>query len=129
MQIERSYETIDGKPLGPSVSLGDIVDAVIKINALDKRTFDNVAIVDLLRSRIPHVQTMLMDHATLLANHSSWGYEPSPVRRDLPHLTAAEQAVYDDLRDNRLRSNLRLEQELIAWHLVEAAIRNITSSQ
>ncbi len=48
MQIERTYETIDGKPLGASVPLGALVDAVIKVNAFDSRTIANVAIVDLL---------------------------------------------------------------------------------
>lgn len=48
MQIERSYETPDGKPVTGKVALGDVVDAVIKINAFDNRTVENVAIVDLL---------------------------------------------------------------------------------
>jgi len=42
--------------------------------------------------------------------------------RDLPSLNREEQALYDDLRDNRLRKNLRLEQEKVGFGWVEAAL-------
>jgi len=42
--------------------------------------------------------------------------------RDLPRLNAEEGALYDDLRDNRLRRNLRLEQERIGFGWVEVAL-------
>jgi hypothetical protein len=42
--------------------------------------------------------------------------------RDLPRLNREEQALYDDLRDNRLRKNLRLEQEKVGFGWVEAAL-------
>ena len=52
-----------------------------------------------------------------LAFESLWGTESSPIDRDLPRLTAGERALYDDLRDNRIGTHLRLEQERIgfAW--------------
>jgi hypothetical protein len=56
-----------------------------------------------------------MDRATLAAFQNLWGNEPQPTRRDLPRLNAEEQALYNDLRDNRLAPNLRLEQERIAY--------------
>jgi hypothetical protein len=80
------------------------------------------AILDLLRSTLPHVRSLLMDHATLHAHESQWGVEPVQVRRDLANLTRAERDLYDDLRDNRIRANLRLEQELTRYHLIEAAV-------
>ena len=54
---------------------------------------------------------------TFLAFESLWGTESSPIDRDLPRLTAGERALYDDLRDNRIGTHLRLEQERIgfAW--------------
>lgn len=33
------------------------------------------------------------------------------VVHDLPRLTDAERALFDELRDNRIRKGLRLEQE------------------
>jgi len=80
------------------------------------------AILDLLRSKLPHVRSLMMDHATLHAHEAQWGRETVQVRRDLPNLTRAERDIYDDLRDNRIRANLRLEQELTRYHLIESAV-------
>ncbi|OGB28367.1 MAG: hypothetical protein A3F78_21350 [Burkholderiales bacterium RIFCSPLOWO2_12_FULL_61_40] len=73
------------------------------------------AILDQLRAQFPQVQSLLMDKATLLAHATQWGEEPQPVLRDLPRLTVEERAVFDALRDNRLRVGLRLEQERIGF--------------
>ena len=62
-----------------------------------------------------------MDRATLLAFESHWGEETNQTLRDLPRLTDAERDLYDQLRDNRLKKNLRLEQERIGFGWVAAA--------
>ena len=80
------------------------------------------AILDQLRSQFDHVQSFLMDRATLLAFESQWGEEAAPTVRDLPRLTAHERALFDDLRDNRIRKNLRLEQERIGFGWVQQAL-------
>jgi hypothetical protein len=80
------------------------------------------AILDQLRSRFQYVDSLLMDRATLLAHEAHWGREAEPVHHDLPRLTAAEHALYDELRGNRLRESLRLEQEHIGFRWVEAAL-------
>lgn len=80
------------------------------------------AMLDQLRSQFPHVQSFLMDRAALLAFTTHWGTETKPTQRDLSHLGPAEQALYDDLRDNRLRKNLRLEQERIGFEWMKAAL-------
>jgi hypothetical protein len=80
------------------------------------------AILDRLRNRLPHVRSFLMDRATLLAHEALWGEEHKQTTIDLPTLTAAEEALYDDLRDNRIRKNLRLEQERVGFHSVEAGL-------
>ncbi|MDD2883112.1 MAG: DUF2220 family protein [Rhodoferax sp.] len=80
------------------------------------------AILDQLRVRLPQVQSLLMDRATLMAHASQWGEEPQPVWRDLPRLKADEAALFDDLRTQRLRPMLRLEQERIGFESVKAAL-------
>ena len=45
-----------------------------------------------------------------------------PLKRDLPHLTPDEEALYNDLRDQRLGKNLRLEQERIPFQQVAMAL-------
>lgn len=87
------------------------------------------AILDLLRAAVPHTASMLMDHATLHAHELQWGTEPTQVRRDLLHLNAAERALYDDLRDNRIRPNLRFEQELTSFGLVERTVATLTDDR
>jgi len=66
-----------------------------------------------------------MDHETLYAHQSHWGTEPDPNRQDLPRLTASERALFDDLRDDRIRKNLRLEQERIAFGWLTAALERL----
>lgn len=73
-------------------------------------------ILSRVRAVLPHIQSLLMDRATLLAHEQLWGREPNPVRYPLPHLTPGEQALYDDLINNRYGPNLRLEQERIAFN-------------
>lgn len=80
------------------------------------------AILDLLRGRLPHVGSFLMDRATLMAHAAFWGEEGNQVTRDLPRLTAQERALFDDLRDNRIRHGLRLEQERVEFGWVRAAL-------
>jgi hypothetical protein len=83
------------------------------------------AILDQLRHQFDHVESFLMDRETLLAFQSQWDREDKQTLRDLPRLTQDERALYDDLRDNRLRKNLRLEQERINFGWVEAALRKM----
>lgn len=80
------------------------------------------AILDQLRCRFNHVESFLMDRSTLLAFESQWGEEEKQTLRDLPRLNCEEGALYDDLRDNRIRRNLRLEQERIDFSWVEFAL-------
>jgi hypothetical protein len=55
-----------------------------------------------------------------------WGEEGKQTLRDLSRLNPEEAALYDDLRDNRIRKNLRLEQETISFGYVEAALSALT---
>jgi len=83
------------------------------------------AILDQLRAHLPHVQSLLMDRATLLAHRAQWVTEPQPVRRNLPRLTQGETALYNDLRDNRLQVSLRLEQERLGFGWVSARVNPV----
>jgi hypothetical protein len=83
------------------------------------------AILDQLRGRCGQVASFLMDRATLMAHETFWGEEPDQVMHDLPRLTASERALFDDLRDNRIRKGLRLEQERIGFGWVETALADV----
>ena len=80
------------------------------------------AILDQLRTCLPHARSLLMDRATLLAFEAQWGVEDKQTLRDLPRLNSEECAMYNDLRDSRLSPNLRLEQERIGFGWVESAL-------
>ncbi|MGH8548580.1 MAG: Wadjet anti-phage system protein JetD domain-containing protein [Methylococcales bacterium] len=83
------------------------------------------AILDQLRRRFAHAASFLMDRATLMVHEALWGSEPSQVVHDLPSLTDAERALFDELMDNRIRDNVRLEQEMIGFGLVRAALADL----
>lgn len=80
------------------------------------------AILDQLRARLPDVQALLMDRATLMAFEPMWGREERQLTRDLPRLRNEERNLYDDLRDQRIRDNLRLEQEFIGFDHVHSVL-------
>ncbi len=80
------------------------------------------AMLDQLRAYFPQVQSLLMDERTLVGHADHWGHEGVAQQRDLPRLTADERAVYDSLRDNRIRAGLRLEQERIGFGWVCQAL-------
>ena len=80
------------------------------------------AILDQLRSRFDRVASFLMDRPTLMAHEALWGEEIDQVMHDLPRLTDAETALFDELRDNRIRKGLRLEQERVGFQWVMRAL-------
>ena len=85
------------------------------------------AILDQLRSQLPHAESFLMDRATLTKFAAQYGKEDKPTQRDLARLNTDERTLYDDLRDNRLGSNLRLEQEQIGFEWVTAALTSLSA--
>lgn len=72
-------------------------------------------ILDQLRAVHPHVGSVLMDEATLLAHRDAWVSEPSPSNAVLGRLTVEESALYEGLRSDSFGKAVRLEQELIRW--------------
>jgi hypothetical protein len=83
------------------------------------------AMLDRVRAIFPAAQSLLMDRSTLEGNSHLWVGESSPYVGELSRLRAAEQALYDDLRYNRLGERVRLEQERIGFRWVEQAIKAI----
>lgn len=83
------------------------------------------AILDQLRNQFAHVESLLMDRATLLEFEPQWGEEDKQTLRDLSRLNAEEASVYNDLRDNRVRKNLRLEQERIGFGWLATALSRL----
>ena len=83
------------------------------------------AILDRMRTGMPHTRSLLMDEATLQAHRAMWGSEDADKRygAELDHLTPEEQLLFRELRDNHHGQHLRLEQERIAYHWVVDAIR------
>lgn len=81
------------------------------------------AILDQLRSVLPHAESVLMDRNTLMAHRAQWGDEPDSIQRDLPRLRPDEQALYDELRWQRIEARaLRLEQERLGFGWVRDAL-------
>jgi len=83
------------------------------------------AILDHLRSRLPHTRSFLMDRETLMAHREQWCDEPPESRctRELAALAPDERALYDDLRCDRLGLRVRLEQERVGYDRVRRAVQ------
>lgn len=79
------------------------------------------AILDQLRSRVPHATSFLMDRETLQAHAGLLVEEPKPIAHDLLRLTPAETALYDELRSGRWQGRARLEQERVGFEWVQTA--------
>lgn len=84
------------------------------------------AILDQLRRRFGHVESLLMDRSTLDAHAQFWGREDRQVVYDLPCLTSAERSVFDELRDNRLGDGVRLEQEYVGYRCLMTALKQLS---
>jgi hypothetical protein len=84
------------------------------------------AILNQLRAHFPQAASFLMDRDTLQAHTAVWGVEDQPTAVDLTRLTSDERALYDDLRDNRIRRALRLEQEWVGFRWMEARLPQLT---
>jgi hypothetical protein len=87
------------------------------------------SILNQLRGHFPHVASFLMDRATLEAHAALWGFEDKPQRADLCRLTPEEAALYDDLRHDRIRKGLRLEQEHLGFGWIEAQLDRLLARQ
>jgi hypothetical protein len=72
------------------------------------------AMLDKLRANFPAARSMLMDLDTFLAHRRSWSREEAQHTGELTRLTASEQCMLDDLRNNRHGDRLRLEQERVS---------------
>jgi hypothetical protein len=73
------------------------------------------AILDRLRAALPHTRSFLMDRETLIAHRELWGREEERHEGPLSRLTESEQALFDDLRHDRLDERIRLEQERVSF--------------
>ena len=79
-------------------------------------------VVARLRARFGSVRSILMDRETLLAHPRQWVTEPNPTDRSLTNLTGPEEALYQDLIEDRYGPAVRLEQERVRFSLVRRAL-------
>ena len=86
------------------------------------------AMLSRARAALPHIRSFLMDEATLLHCRDAWGEEP-PAKRHradrLPHLSDAEQSLYQRLKGDHWQPHLRLEQERIPHHYLRTQLAGI----
>jgi hypothetical protein len=86
---------------------------------IDTHGFD---ILHRLRARFEFVQSIMMDHQTLLVHPRQWVTEPSPTNRALANLNDAEEALYHDLIEDRYGQAVRLEQERVRFSWLQQAL-------
>jgi hypothetical protein len=91
---------------------------------IDTHGFD---ILHRLRTRFKSVQSIMMDHQTLLGHPRQWVNEPSPTSRALTNLNDAERALYHDLVEDRYGQAVRLEQERVRFSWLQQALQPWTS--
>lgn len=84
------------------------------------------AMLNRLRTVFPQTRSLLMDRETLLSHQWLWVREHTPHRGALPHLTEDEQALYQDLQDDRLGTQVRLEQERVSYRRLKQALAALT---
>ena len=74
------------------------------------------AILNRARRLFPVLPSVMMDRATFLAYEDLWVEESAPsAESELQLLTETEREVFEGLRSGTWGTNLRLEQERIAW--------------
>ncbi|MFT5351712.1 MAG: hypothetical protein ACI9MF_002536, partial [Gammaproteobacteria bacterium] len=83
------------------------------------------AILDQLRNKFHHVQSLLMDETTLMAHQDFWGKEDKQNTGRLQRLMDDEQKLYQNLLTHEYQSHLRLEQERIHYTYLVATLSRI----
>ena len=83
------------------------------------------AILDQLRNKFPHVQSLLMDETTLMKHREFWGNETKAENRELHRLTNSEQNLYQALLDNYYAEHLRLEQERVDYQYLSGVLSSL----
>ena len=110
--------------------LGYGLDRLSEVRWLHRRTLHywgdidtyGFHMLDRLRVLFPAAHSFLMDRETLVQHTPLWVRESNPYEGELPRLASAEQALYGDLRHNRLGERVRLEQERIAYGWLQRAL-------
>lgn len=83
------------------------------------------AILSQIRGYFPNVRSMLMDRTTLMDHKALWGQE-DPAKRyagDLHHLTPEEYDLFVELKQNKLNTHVRLEQERVRFSTVQKVLK------
>jgi hypothetical protein len=93
--------------------------AVVYWGDIDTHGF---SILNQLRATFPNVRSMLMDRSTLVAHHTQWVREASPVNAHLDRLTEEERELYRDLVEDAFGPSVRLEQERVRFSAILSAI-------
>lgn len=83
------------------------------------------AILDQLRSCLPHVRSMLMTREVFLRHRDFWTTEPNPVRHELSRLTVEEKSTLEALKANSGVAALRLEQEKLPFLMLQNELRQV----
>jgi len=88
------------------------------------------AILDNFRAYFPHAQSLLMNREVLIKHQAQWGEEAPDKRclRPLSRLTDEEHELFEDLRLNRIKPHLRLEQERIGYRWLRDALAVVGNS-
>lgn len=89
------------------------------------------AILSQIRGYFPNVRSILMNRKNLLDHKALWGTE-DPAKRytgDLSHLTSEEHDLFVALKQNKIGSKLRLEQERVRYSAVQEALISIQSNK
>ncbi len=86
-------------------------------------------ILDQLRGYFPQADSLLMDRQTLAVHSQFWGTEPQPLLTELRRLKPEERSLFIDLRDNRIRVGLRLEQEHIGFEWLNMRLQQLMDRQ
>ncbi|MDR2731572.1 MAG: DUF2220 family protein [Treponema sp.] len=84
------------------------------------------AILNRARTRLPSMDTVLMDEPTLFAHRDLWVQEKEQSAScELPLLTNREQELFLSLKNNSWGQQIRLEQERICWDFAWKVIQAV----
>ena len=119
--------------LSPQVCMGNAVDVYGAIHWMrDVPCFywgdmdtAGFAILNRLRTYLPHVKSFLMDLKTLTDHKDLWSHEKDLKRATLPLLAPEEQEAYESILSNKLGDYVRLEQERIPWQRAWETIKSL----
>lgn len=82
-------------------------------------------ILSIARKILPNIKSFLMTEEILKRHEEYWVFEEKQYINDIPNLTNSEKQLVNNLQNNTIKDNIRLEQERVRFDFVKKFVNDL----